>query len=415
MSHDAWMQIGSESTPDELLMAIMGSPEARADLYGMYRRMSTDHPRHRSELIPAVFLSHFDDCHRVLRDNRLGKTGGAVSIMPGGPPPPPRNERRKSMLFLDPPDHTRLRGLVSRAFTPRRVEEMRPSIRKRTDEILDEMAAAGTADAISTLCFPLPMYVISAMLGIPDEVSDYFLPHVDLMVKTLEPTVSDEVRVKAEAASMELATFVFELSTEREADPRDDLLTALVQARDGDDRLSTEELVSTVLLLYAAGFETTANLLGNGLWLLLTHPDELAKLRADRSLVPNAVEEMLRMEAPIQLDVRMVAEPAEIDDFELHVGEAVVTLLGAANRDPAKTPDPDVFDVSRPDPPVLSFASGIHHCLGASLARLEGQVVLEALLDRFDDIELVGPEPRWKNEFTFRGLEELQVRLHPSR
>jgi cytochrome P450 len=395
-------------TPDELIIAIMSSPEARADLYGMYSELRERAPRHRSEMIPAVFLTGFDDCHRALRDPRLGKVGdSAVSILPGVAPTKQRD--RRSMLFLDPPDHTRLRGLVSRAFTPRRIEEMRPAIRAMTDVILDEMAEVGTVDAIQALCFPLPMQVISEMVGMPAEANERFRPHVDVMVKTLEPSVPAEIRAEAEVLALELARYVADLAAQRAESPQADLLTGLVQARDGSDRLAEDEMVSTVLLLYAAGFETTANLLGNGLWLLLSHPDELEKLRADRSLIPNAVEEMLRVEAPIQMDVRIVQEPAEIDDFELVPGEAVITLLAAANRDPSKVRDPSVFNVSRDDAAVLSFASGIHHCLGAALARLEGQVVIEALLDRFDHITLVDPHPKWRDQFTFRGLEELII------
>lgn len=315
------------------------------------------------------------------------------------------------MLFLNPPDHTRIRSLVSRAFTPRRVEGMRASITTLTDETLDRVADSGGGDLMDLLAFPLPANVISELVGVPRVDRDWLRPLVADLSATLEPLTSEEVRLRAAESGAEVRHYLNELIAARRADPRDDLLSGLIAASDGEDRLSQEEVVVTTLLIYAAGFETTTNLLGNMVLTLLRHPDQLTRVRTEPSLVPTAVEEVLRFESPVQLDGRTAMEPAEVAGRRIDEGQGVMTLLGAANRDPAAVRDPDVFDVGRSDVPLLSFGSGIHYCLGASLARLEGQIVLSRMLDRFVRWELLEPEPPWRDRLTLRGLERLPVAL----
>ncbi|MDH3755473.1 MAG: cytochrome P450 [Acidimicrobiia bacterium] len=393
---------------DAVVFELMATPEGRADPYPRYERLRALGRASRSAEVPVWYLTGFDDCHQVLRDLRFGKGSRLRSIVAGSELPETDDGRRRSMLFMNPPDHTRLRGLVSRAFTPRRVEQLHDNIVTMVDELLDPLLGAGPVDLMEALAYPLPVRVISELIGVPAADRDRFRSHTAKLVTTLEPVYSQDQQAEAEAAAIEFGEYFSWLIDERRVRPADDLLTGLVQARDGDDALTHDELIATLILIYAAGFETTTNLIGNGIWTLLRHPDQLAHLRRERSLVPNAVEEILRVESPVQIDGREAFETIEVAGTVIPAGESVITLLGAANRDPQKLVDPHVFDITREDVPVLSFASGIHFCLGASLARLEGRVVLDRVLDRFDTITVV-EEPTWKANLTLRGLESLLV------
>jgi cytochrome P450 len=397
------------TSPDDLLVRILATPEGQADPYPLYRELRELAPVHRSELGGVVYVTRFDECRRILRDQRAGKSlDPGRPLVPGGAPR--RVERgQEPMLFLNPPDHTRIRALFSRAFTPRRVEALRSHVVALTDQVLDELPRGVPVDLLETLGFPLPVRVIGELVGVPPTDRDGFRELVRAMAQTLEPVVSEEQVRAARDASAQLRAYMAELVADRRRRPQDDLVSALVEVRDGTDRLGEEELIVNVILLYAAGFETTTNLIGNGVHALLRHPEQLDRLRAEPERIGTAVEEILRFESPVHLDAREVHEPLELGGLTLEEGTLVVTLLGAANRDPAVNADPDRFDVARTDVTHLSFASGIHHCLGAALARLEGQVVFERLLERFPRIELADPEPRWRTTLTLRGLAELPV------
>jgi len=396
-------------TPDELLVRILATTEGQADPYPLYRELRRLAPVHRSEHGGLCYVSTFAECRQILRDPRAGKARDpSRPLVPGGEPR--RVERgRQPMLFLNPPDHTRVRSLFSRAFTPRRVEALRGHVVALTDEILDGPAPGAEVDLLEVLGFPLPVRVIGELVGVPPADRDAFREPVRAMAQTLEPVVTDEQVAAAAAAAADLHAYVSDLVAERRRRPADDLVSALVEVRDGSDRLDDDELVANVVLLFAAGFETTTNLIGNGVLALLRNPEQLARLRAEPTLVPAAVEEILRFEPPVHLDAREVHEPLELGGVPLEPGTLVVTLLAAANRDPAVVDDPDRFDVARAEVPHLSFASGIHHCLGAALARLEGQVVVERLLARAPDLRLVAPEPTWRTTLTLRGLTALPV------
>jgi cytochrome P450 len=318
-----------------------------------------------------------------------------------------RNPRDSSMLFLNPPDHTRLRGLVSKAFTPRTVERMRPHIGQITDDLLDTWD--GELDVISSLAFPLPVTVIGEMLGVPASDRRDFQPIVQAAVKGLEFSMTDEEFDAAMAALDRLNEYFAGLVAERRKSPQDDLLSSLIAARDEGDRLTEDEIVSTSILLFAAGFETTTNLIGNGLYALLSHPGELRRLRDDPGLMKPAVEEILRWDSPVQIDGRTAFEDVVVAGHEVPEGSTVVTLLGAANHDPTHYTEPGRFDVGRDEGPPMSFASGIHYCLGAALARLEGQVVFGRVLERFPTLELLDDAPHYKDNFVLRGLSELRV------
>ena len=396
---------------DELLTRIVTDPAVIADPYPLLRELRETSPVHKVGFADVWVLTRFEDCRSVLRDSRLG------SPEPGDDAPAlvaraARNRNaERSMLFLNPPDHTRLRKLVSRAFTPRRVAGIRASVEAMTRELLDDLAAAGGGDLIDALAFPLPANVISELVGIPRADRDRLRPLVADLTASLEPFTPPDEAERADAAGLKLREYLDDLIERRRAEPGDDLLSGLIAASDGEERLTLGEVALTVNLIYAAGFETTSNLIGNIVNTLLRYPDQLAKLRADRSLVPNAVDEVLRFEPPVHVDGRFAFEDVEVDGHVIPRGHSVLTLLAAANRDPAVIDDPDRFNIERPEIPMLSFSSGIHYCLGASLARLEGQVVLSGLLDRFSDWRRRENNPPWKRRVTLRGLARLPVIL----
>ena len=394
---------------DELLLRIVTDPAVIADPYPLLSELRETAPVHKLGFADFWILTRFEDCRAALRDPRLGnpEPGDDVPTLIAGSSREPG--RSRSLLWLNPPDHTRIRSLVSRAFTPRRVERLRPAVEAMTRELLDPVAEAGECDLVEALAFPLPANVISELVGVPVADRDWLRPLVSDLAATLEPNRQPEETRQAAVSGAKIQAYLHDLIDRRRAEPRDDLLSGLIEASDGADRLTQQEVANTVSLIYGAGFETTMNLIGNMVNTLMRHPDQLARLRADRSLVPSAVDEVLRYEPPVQIDGRYVRADADIAGHAIPRGHAVLTLLGAANRDPAVMDEPDRFDVGRSDVTMLSFGSGIHYCLGAALARLEGQVVLEALLDRFGTWTLLDDNPPWKRRLTLRGLARLPV------
>ncbi|HUR18435.1 MAG TPA: cytochrome P450 [Acidimicrobiales bacterium] len=403
----------SHVEPDTLLLELVATPEGRADPYPRYAALRSVAPVHHSGLGFWV-LSRYEDCQQLLRHHDVGKDfSGAASAVgltaeQQGQQDRFRNDR-SNMLTTDPPDHTRLRGLVTRAFTPRTLESLRARIVGLVDELLEQFDT-GEVEVMDALAFPLPVTVIGEMLGVPVDDRPALRPLVRAVTAVLELAVTPEALAEATVAELELEEYFMGLVAERRARPRDDLLTKLIAAEDKGDQLSEEELISTAILLFAAGFETTTHLIGNGLLALLRHPDELDRVRADRSLLRPAVEEMLRFDSPVQIALRTVYKDLSIGGQQIEAGGLVVALLGAANRDPARFQDPERMDVARDEGPPMSFGGGIHFCLGAALARMEGQIVLGRLLDRFPTIELVGA-PAHRDSLTLRGLVDLRVRV----
>ncbi len=407
---------GDLTSPDHLLMELMLTPEGRRDPHRIYRQLRERAPRHKSDFGPLWILTRYEDCRTILRDNRFGKADPDPDASPNPVFGAPRRRRTdvrltKSLLNLNPPDHTRLRGLVSRGFTPKRVDALRPAVGAMCDAVLDELAAAGEADVLDALAFPLPVRVIGELVGVPPADRDRFRPLVRTAAAALEPGTGDDVVDAALEAMDEMTDYFRSHIALRRSEPADDLTSVLIAAQEDEDRLTEDEMIATLILIFAAGFETTTNLIGNGLVTLLRHPDELARLRSDRSLLPAAVEEILRFESPVQLDARTALEDADLDGIAMPAGTMAITLLGAANRDPDVFDDPETFRIVPREPHVMSFASGIHYCLGASLARLEGQEVFGRLLDRFEHIELLDDEPAWRNSLVLRGLDHLNVRV----
>lgn len=406
-----------QQTGDTALYEIFASARGLADPNPFYKTLREEVPRHVSGFGGTVF-TRYDDCRAILRDNRFGNgeagpdqsfgSGSGEALEYRREMLRRRRDRPLSMLGLDPPDHTRQRGLVSRAFTPRRIEDLRPRIAELVDERLDELAEAGTADAMTVLANPLPVSVISEMLGVPQTDWPEIRGLVSDVVLSLEPGATVDELKRAEAAADELWRYFAELVALRRAEPGDDLLSALIEARDDRDMLSEGEILAVANLLFAAGAETTTNLIGNGLNALFDNPDQLDRLWADPELVPTAVDEILRYDSPVQLDGRVALTDAEACGVRFSEGDRLLTLLGAANRDPSHFDDPDRFDVGRQGEPVMSFASGIHYCLGANLARVEGQEVFAGLIRRFERIEAAGERP-YRPSLVLRGLATCPV------
>ncbi len=396
-------------------------PAFIANPYPAYRELRETTPVWRSPF-GRTFLTRYEDCSLLLRDRRLGKdyTEPEALIRRFGPTAlaePAVVELSHMMLMRDPPDHTRLRGLVTKVFTARKIEEMRQGIEAIAEGLLDKVAARGEMDAIRDLAFPLPVLVICELLGIPRQDRARFVTATASGAALLNPVPPTRAELdRANEGTLASGAYFEGLFEQRRKEPRDDLLTLLVQAEEAGDRLTTEELRANVTLLFAAGHETTVNLIGNGIWSLRSHPSQWNAIRDDPALIPNAIEEILRFECPVQAVARTVAEPIEFDGATFAKGELIVALIGAANRDPEVFPDPERMDVTRERLKPLSFGGGIHFCIGAQLARIEAEVVFSALLRRMPDIQLtdIGP-PKWRDSFTLRGLTTLPVTWTASR
>lgn len=321
------------------------------------------------------------------------------------------------MLFKDGVDHERLRGLVSKAFTPRMIEGLRPRIQQVAEELLDAVEPHGRMDLIADFAFPLPVTIISELLGIPVDDRADFREWTAKVARSLDPSTNeadqDEILRAGDEAAQAFGTYFRDLVERRRNDPRDDLVTALIHAQEGEDRLNTDELLATFVLLLVAGHETTTNLIGNGMLAMLRHPDELQRLRADLSTerVRIAVEELLRYEPPVTAVVRVASQDVRFGGTVIPAGHDVLVIIAAANRDPEQFRDPDRLDVTRADNRHVTFSGGPHFCLGAPLARLEGQIAIATLLRRFPKLALSNGDPEWRETVTLRGLKSLPLVL----
>jgi cytochrome P450 len=401
---------------DSPLDEIIRDPARRDDPWTLYREIREEHPIYAFPEWGSFLLTRWDDCERVLRDPKFSSDMSrrilpeGVEPMDGGLMDTAGNPDFKTLLFLDPPDHTRIRGLVSKAFTPRTVERLRSHIQEITDEVLDEAAESGELDVVNTLGYRVPSTVICELMGVPLADRDQFGPWAADASRVLDAeTLTEEELERSLFGVMNLLNYFNFLFEDRRAAPGDDLVSALLAAEEAGDTLSEVELRSIVLLLFVAGFETTMNLIGNGTWALLRHPDQLRHLREDPSLIGPCVEELLRFDGPVHLTGRVASEDLEIGDgVVVRKGEQVTTLVSAANRDPARFDHPDELDITRPDPRHLTFSHGIHYCLGAALARVEGQTAIGSLVSRFDSIEPL-ETPTYRDHFVLRGLNSLRV------
>ena len=386
------------------------SAQTAQDPYPVYAALRERDPVHRSRLMNSWLFSRHTDIDLILRDHqRFGNDPrkGNLSRRQRANLPP---DDEFTMLFLDPPDHKRLRALVNKAFTPKAVNALEPHIRSLLQGLLDDIDDPAGFDLMKAVAQPLPVIVIAEMLGIPAEDRAQFKVWSDQRARTLEPVIDAQEREASEAAARALDAYFRPIIKERRAAPKNDIVSALAQAEEEGDRLTEREMLNMLRLLLIAGNETTTNLIGNGVLALLRHPEQLQRLRDDPSLIPSAVDELLRFDSPVQTDFRRALTDCEVNGFPLKQRDNIVVLLGAANRDPDVFENADALDVARGDRSHLSFGRGIHHCIGAPLARLEGRVVLEVLLERFSRISLRDGQPRFRNSIVLRGLESLPVR-----
>jgi len=389
------------------------APEFIRNPYPYYERLRTTDPMHVTPL--GVFVaSRHAEISLVLRDKRFGKDHHARTIRRYGPQiveEPIFKSFGHMMLQQDPPDHTRLRGLVVKAFTARRVEDMRPRIQQIVDETLDRIIPQGKMDLIEDFAFRLPVTIICDMLGIPEEQRSVFYTRARVSGRILDPVpLSPEEIKEANAGNTMSAMFFQQLFELRRKSPGDDLTTQLVQAEEDGSKLSNEELTANIILLFGAGHETTVNLIGNGVLALHRNPDQLALLKANPNLITNAIEEFLRYDSSVQMTGRVALEDIEdLGGKRIPKGESVLCLLGSANHDPAVYPDhPERLDIARPNVRPLSFGGGIHFCLGAQLARIEAEIAISTLLRRLPDLRLDDAvDPEWRPTFVLRGVKRL--------
>lgn len=387
-------------------------PENRGDPYPTYAFIRRHEPVHHAPDGTWV-LTRYDHAAAVLRDPRFSTN--PARLQGGASLSPVRQAGSSLMMFIDPPDHTRLRGLVSQAFTPRTVDGLRSRIDRLVDELLDVVVERGDGelDVLADLAYPLPTVVICELLGVPAGDRERFKGWSDGASRLLDNYLDQPALMEGMAAAMELFRYFTDLVEERRARPGDDLLSALLVAEAAGDRLTHAELLSTVTLLFVAGFETTMNLVGNGMLALLRHPAQIDRLRADPGLLRPGVEELIRYDGPVHITARIATTDVEIGGALIREGEQVAVSLGAANRDPEQFPDPDRLDVGRTPNRHLGLGGGPHYCLGATLARIEAQAAFGAVLRRFPHLELATEEPTYRDHFVIRGLKGLKVGITP--
>jgi len=407
----------SVDTPELLFNPF--DPAFRANPYPFYDILREKAPVYLSPL-QTIVLSRYDDVAVTLRSNDFSRDIEKNANEPTSPLQTRKRERRadgdvKSILNLDPPDHTRLRRLASQAFTPSAIERLRPRVQQLVDDVLDVAAERGSMELIDELAFPVPFQVISDLLAMPTERATELREWSQHLTASLEPTANDDDMDRADEALRMFIPYLIGIVEDRRKNLGDDLLSALIQAEESGDRMSTDELIAFVLLLYVAGHETTVNLIGNGTLALLRNPDQLALWRETPSLDASAVDELLRYDGPVQLTVRVPIVPVHYSTaagtVTVEPGTVVMTVLGAANHDPAMFPDPHALRFDRPNSNRhLALAAGVHYCLGASLAKLEASVAISSVIRRFPDIALAG-EPGWRDRLTIRGVDRLPLSL----
>jgi cytochrome P450 len=408
--------------------------EFATDPYPAYAWLREHSPVHRTELpsgVEAWLVTRYADARQALADQRLSKNpahhdGSAHAKGRTGIPGERQAELMTHLLNIDPPDHTRLRRLVSKAFTPRRVAEFAPRVQELTDRLIDAFVERGNADLIHEFAFPLPIYAICDMLGVPREDQDDFRDWAGMMLhftggKPSDPQRHGGARGGVARSVKKMRGYLAELIHRKREDPGEDLISGLIRASDHGEHLTENEAAAMAFILLFAGFETTVNLIGNGVYALLRNPEQRELLQksldaGERDLLVTAVEELLRYDGPVELATwRFATEPLMLGGQEIAVGDPVLVVLAAADRDPERFRDPDTLDLARRDNPHLGYGHGIHYCLGAPLARLEGQTAIATLLRRLADLRLaVDPaDLRWRGGLIMRGLRSLPVEFTP--
>jgi len=393
-------------------------PATIANPYPVYQRLREEDPVHWDDELQTWVLTRYEDIEAALRDPRLSSNRvDTVRNVDSPEVPEATRQALKAtlslwMLFLDPPDHTRLRSLANKVFTPRVVENLKTQIEYLVRELLAPAAHVGRLDVIRDFAYPLPAIVIAEMLGVRREDRELVKRWSDALAALLGSAVCEPSIAENGARSiLEFRSYLGDLVEDRRRRPQQDLITAALKAEDQGSLLSHDELLANCVLLLSAGHETTTNLIGNGALALLRHPDQLHRLRAEPGLIKTAVEELLRFDSPVQATGRRVTQDIEIGERVLRKGQAALLVLGAANRDPTRFPDPDSLDLGRANNHHGAFAFGPHYCLGAPLARLEAQIAIPALFATFADLRLSTGEVEWHQNIVLRGLKALPVRF----
>ncbi|MGE3537453.1 MAG: cytochrome P450 [Candidatus Tectimicrobiota bacterium] len=390
------------------------APRVYLDPYPTYTALRERDPVHWSPLMDAWVLTRYAHVDMVLRDHkrfssdpryrrqtRRSRNDGIET--PGG----------QNMLFMDPPEHTRLRALVSRAFTPQAVTALKPRIQTLVQELLEQIPDPNHFDLIDTLAYPLPVIVMAELLGIPARDRAQFKHWSDRRARLLEPTLQPHELREANRAAHAMDAYFREVIRQRRSDPQDDLISTLVAAEEAGDMLTLDEVLVMLRLLLIAGNETTTNLIGNGMLALLKHPEQLQLLRETPALMEQTIDELLRYDTPVQVDARNVREDVEIEGRHIAAGQGIVLLLGAANHDPEVFSRPEQLQLARREASHLSFGRGVHHCLGAPLARMEARLAFTALLQRFPSLHLRSARPDFKDNVVLRGLRTLPLSGRP--
>jgi cytochrome P450 len=387
-----------------------------ANPYPVYSELRERGSIHWLEETNQWLIPRHRDVSRLLRDRRFGRTYLLLATHAQMGRPEDAEEAlpfwwliRNGILDMEPPDHTRVRRLVAKAFTPRMVEGLRARIQSFMDGLVDEVSGAGDFDLISMLAEPLPVTVIAELLGIPEADRHHLRPWSADICRMYELIPTEEDARAASKAAIEFSDYLRDLIRERRAAPTEDLIGELVQVIDQEDTLTEDEMIGTCVLVLNAGHEASVNVTGNGWWSLFRNPGELDRLRADHSLVPHAIEELMRYDTPLQMFERWVLDDVEIHGVHVPRGHEVALLFGSANRDPEVFEHPDELRLERDPNLHMSFGAGIHFCLGAPLARLELEISFSTVLRRLPRLELVS-EPEWKPNYIIRGLRELRVR-----
>ncbi|NMG07495.1 cytochrome P450 [Brasilonema sp. UFV-L1] len=391
--------------------------EFHVNPYPTYYRLRSEDPVHRYFVGGDWVLGRYADVKAVLRSGRVrthdqpeliqqknlylqGK-GKNLNVL--------AYTSNKLLFYMNPPDHSRLRSLVVKAFSPTVVERMRPRIQEIVNDLLGPIHNKGTMDIIADLAGPLPVTVISKMLGIPNEAQDQLHQWSNVFSRILDSLVSLEEYEVINKVIEDFQEYLRNLVAEREKDPQQDLISDLIAAREQGERLSQEELLATCILLFMTGEETTVNTIGNGMLALLSHPEQMETLKREPTMIQNAVEEILRYDSPVQMTNRIAIDNIEIGNQTIKTGEKIILCLGSANRDPAQFPDPDQFNINRCQDNHLAFGDGIHSCLGSALARAQAQIAINTLVQQFPDLKLVPDKLEWRKNIALRGLKTLPV------
>jgi cytochrome P450 len=402
---------------EEILQQLLTTPEGRSDPYPRYHRMRELAPIHFSPEFEAWFVWRYDDVAAIVRDPRFGKDYDRqmqIRFGPGWRDHPSLVQAEHSMINLDGAEHARLRRRVIKSFTRRTIDRMRPDIERIMGTLLDDFGEKGGGDFMARVAFPMPVTVIGELLGVPEQDREQFRSWVTDLLATIEMRVSDEDLRKADVASQRIRGYFAELIEAKRRNPDGALLSRLIESDDDGDRLTDDELTTMSLLVFIAGFETTTNLLGNGIHGLLKQPEQIEILRERPELLPLLPDELLRFDGTAQMIVRDTREAVEVGGVTIPADQTVFGMIGAANHDPVHFPDPDRIDVTRKRFRPMSFGGGAHFCLGASLARAEIEIGFRSLLERFEEIEFDGAPPAFRDRLTLRGLQALPLRLVPA-